>query len=342
MSQESMWWLNNMTLQGFTDKRGTAWHYMASEQGAEPNHYPLAIPAADVKRRLFDWKPVTAAVKVSGRAGGHSFTVTDPDRVAIVHPVTHDILGVVGKDYKVHDYQQWLVDNTRDILDVPELGIGSAGLLRKGAQAWVQIDLNETIEGPGGIEHRPFFLSGSSLDGQSSTIYKLGTRLVICDNTRDYALREDSPQVKVRHRSRSLGQLGSIRERLGILYQMTDEMNAELDALLNAPVSDKQWDQFVTAHIGRERPTEAGRSQSRWDNRHDELDDLYRKDPRCAPWTGTKFGALQTVSTHAQHLATVKGELSGEGERQMAYTVNGNWAKLDAQALAKLNLVLAA
>jgi phage/plasmid-like protein (TIGR03299 family) len=340
MSRESMEWLNTMTLQGFTSKRGHAWHYLESEQGAEPNHYPDAIPAADVQRRLFGWEPVVARVKVSGRAGGQSFTIVDEDRKAIVHPDTHEILGVVGKDYKVHGYQQWLVDNTKDILDAPELGIGSAGLLRKGAVAWVQIDMAETVQGPGGIEHRPYFLATTSLDGQMSTLYKPGTRLVVCDNTRDYAMRETGEQVKVRHRSRSLGQLTTIRERLGLLYQVTDEVNAELDELLNTPVSDRQWEQFVAAHIGRERPAEAGAGQTRWDNTHDQIDTIYRSDERAAPWQGTSFGALNAVSTFDQHERTTKGMSSPE--RHMTNVVSGTWDKEDARALRQLNLILAA
>ena len=55
MSQETSRWLNTRTLIGFTDKRGNAWHYRADEQGTEPNHYPLAIPTEDVRRRLFAW-----------------------------------------------------------------------------------------------------------------------------------------------------------------------------------------------------------------------------------------------------------------------------------------------
>ena len=38
MSQETLAWLNTNVLVGFTDKRGIAWHYRASEQGSEPNH----------------------------------------------------------------------------------------------------------------------------------------------------------------------------------------------------------------------------------------------------------------------------------------------------------------
>ena len=48
MSQETSQWLSTRTLIGFTDKRGNAWHYRAEEQGTEPNHYPLAVPAEDV------------------------------------------------------------------------------------------------------------------------------------------------------------------------------------------------------------------------------------------------------------------------------------------------------
>src|SRR5215467_11157674 len=95
MSQETSWWLNNMTLQGFTDKRGTAWHYMESEQGAEPNHYPGAIPVPDVKRRLFDWEPVTGEVQHKVKLHGRRQTVADDELKSYFHPETGDKLGVV-------------------------------------------------------------------------------------------------------------------------------------------------------------------------------------------------------------------------------------------------------
>jgi len=36
MSKESLQWLNSNTLIGCTDKRGTAWHWRAQEQGDRP------------------------------------------------------------------------------------------------------------------------------------------------------------------------------------------------------------------------------------------------------------------------------------------------------------------
>ena len=65
MSQETFSWLNRNVLVGFTDKRGDAWHYRASDQGDEPNHYTGAIPVADVERRLFHWTPVEGTVETT-------------------------------------------------------------------------------------------------------------------------------------------------------------------------------------------------------------------------------------------------------------------------------------
>lgn len=50
MSRETIHHLNTQVLVGFTDQRGTAWHYRRDEQGDEPNHYPAAIPVEDVRR----------------------------------------------------------------------------------------------------------------------------------------------------------------------------------------------------------------------------------------------------------------------------------------------------
>ena len=52
MSRETLEWLNENTLIGFTDKRGNAWHH----RGGYDNHYPGGIPVEDVRKRLFDWE----------------------------------------------------------------------------------------------------------------------------------------------------------------------------------------------------------------------------------------------------------------------------------------------
>ena len=68
MSNETITWLNQNTLIGFTDNRGNAWHYKQAAQGQEPNHYPQAIPVEDVRRRLFNWQAVSRPLFVAWMA----------------------------------------------------------------------------------------------------------------------------------------------------------------------------------------------------------------------------------------------------------------------------------
>ena len=148
---------------GYTSKRGQAWHYRAEDQGSEPNHYEHVVPVADVRRRLFCWSPVEADLQAVRIDEDGVATYTDPTRKAIVRPDTGAILGVFRTGYQVHDYDQWLIDNVEGILDA-DLRIGSAGLLRGGAVAWVQVEMADTLEAAG-VEFRPFLTATTSLDG---------------------------------------------------------------------------------------------------------------------------------------------------------------------------------
>jgi len=78
MTRETLDYLNTQTLIGFTDKRGTAWHYRAELQNDEPNHYPAAVPVDDVNRRLFHWTAESRRLAVETAADVTSMTHLDP------------------------------------------------------------------------------------------------------------------------------------------------------------------------------------------------------------------------------------------------------------------------
>lgn len=210
MSRETLTHLNTQTLIGYTSKRGQAWHYRASEQGAEPNHYEHSVPVADVRRRLFSWSPVEADVQAVTIDETGVQTFTDPLRKAIVRPDTGAILGIFRPGYKVHDYDQWLITNVEGLLDA-DLQIGSAGLLRGGAVAWVQVEMADTLNAAG-VEFRPFLTATTSLDGSIATTYQTGAQVVVCDNTLSAALTTADTRVKVRHSANSLDKLTQVRD----------------------------------------------------------------------------------------------------------------------------------
>jgi hypothetical protein len=81
------------------------------------------------------------------------------------------VMGVFGSGYVRHQYSEWLLTTVADLLD-DDLAISSAGLLRGGAVAWVEVSVPETIRTPEGVAFRPTLLSTTSFDGSMATTYK--------------------------------------------------------------------------------------------------------------------------------------------------------------------------
>lgn len=127
MSKETLEWLNANTLIGYTAARGTAWHYRASMQGEEANHYPGPVPVDDVRRRLFSWEALSRPIYVEDPVTGGLATV--PERQAIVRSDTGHVMGIFSDAYEPHPYVEWLVNTISRLLD-DDLSIGSAGLLK--------------------------------------------------------------------------------------------------------------------------------------------------------------------------------------------------------------------
>lgn len=331
MSQEKLSWLNQNTLIGFTDKRGKAWHYRASDQGAEPNHYAGAIPVEDVRGRLFNWEPVEGPAETTVEIGGKSVRIVDNERKIIVRPDTLEILGSFKSGYQVHGFNEWLIHNVESILDAnsSDLFIGSAGLLRRGAVAWVQFELSETQE-VAGVEYRPFLTAATSLDGTLATTYKRGAQVVVCDNTLSAALYGAGEQFKVKHTAKSLGQLVKARDALGIMFQTNDAIAKEIEQLTSVKISDKVWQRFLD-EVAKPDPTASSRSQTMASNKRDALQGLWLKDERVSPWRGTAYGVVAALNTYDQHFSIVRG--ASRPERNMLNMVTGAHDVSDRETL---------
>src|SRR5690606_7675556 len=141
-----------------------------------------------------------------------------PGRKAVVRSDRDDgaVLGVFTDAYVPHQYAQYLLRTLSDILD-DSLSVSSAGLLKDGAVAWVEVSVPESIVTPEGVEFRPNLLATTTLDGSLATTYKRTVTDVVCDNTRAAALQEDGQEVKIRHSRRSRLRLADARSALSIV-----------------------------------------------------------------------------------------------------------------------------
>jgi phage/plasmid-like protein (TIGR03299 family) len=351
VSQETLKWLNTRTLIGYTDQRGTAWHYRRSEQGEEPNHYAGAVPVEDVRRRLFDWEvlvgDVCSRATILGPDGVEAVEIVDPTRKTMMRPPRTfgledggQVLGVFKAGYEPHGYAKWLLDTVTQILD-DDLNIGSAGLLRNGAQAWVAVEIPESIETPEGVVFRPHLLATTSFDGSMATSWRRAVTNVVCDNTMAAALRESAATFKVRHSKNSGMKLLEARDALDLVHTIREDFAAEVAELTATRVSDADWHRFLTSLA----PTTAddgealvGRKLTTAIRKRDELSQLWSNDVRVAPWKNTAWGVVQAVNTHAHHLQGIRG--AERAERNMARTIEGDFDRLDVATLQRLDKIL--
>lgn len=371
MSRETLQWHQIWSLIGDTEKRkvvrdgwhqegGEAWHYRATLQGEESNHYTGAIPVEDVERRLFSWTPIAVAPMTASYShitedGVELITISDDNRQMIVRPrgaLGEDdegaILGVFKAGYKIHSFREWLIANVQSILDA-DLHISAAGLLREGAQAWVEVSV-DPITTPEGVEFRPQLLACTSLDGSIATGYHRTVQLTVCDNTLAIARAEKGQKIKFKHTTNSLNRIGEAREALNISFarEAVDEaaqaFSAEVAALTNTTVTDDAWAKFLDVHdlttlVDKKGNAKEKASKTHAMNRRAEFEQLYRYDDRCKDWTGTAFGVLQTVNTFQHHLAAVRG--MSRPMRNMERAISGGVDQLDNDTLSTLDKALA-
>jgi phage/plasmid-like protein (TIGR03299 family) len=330
MSRETDAWLNNYTLVGYTAQRGNAWHYRQHLQGNESNHYEFAIPVDDVNRRLFNFRVEDRPIFIRKASGEY---VMVEDRKAMVRDDNDVVLGLFKSGYEGHQYQEWLLENVATILD-DDLGIGSAGLLRNGGQAWVSVEVPENITTPEGVDFRPNLLACTSFDGSLATTYKRVITRVVCDNTAEQARSEDGQQFKVRHTKWSGMKIVDAREALHVVHTMTDDFMKEVAALTAWKVTDAEFGKIMELVVPiNEDHKKIGITKA--EKKRAELVNLWHHDDRVAPWKNTAFGVAQAYNTWQQHFATVRKGVPRE-VRNMENLVTGKTGNLDRDVLKVL------
>jgi len=336
-----------MVAVGYTERRGNAWHIRGEFQlpwsyinkdGIEVsgigNHYPGAIPLADVKGRFFNWEPITSPVyAITGinEDGSPEYTaIPNQVRVYPSDDPSHTFW-IAKESYTPHEYGDTLGNSLADLLDTStdELGISSAGLLKNRAVAWVEVSIPDTITTPEGIEFRPNLLATTSLNGTVATTWKRTVTETVCDNTWGMAMAEKGQTYKVKHSRYSNLKLADARSALEIIHATADDIEAEFAELCRIEVTDAQFFDIVKEITGPEKGKEPTKNfLTIQEKKMGQLSQLWRNDNRVSPWANTGYGVIQAFNTWDHHMKGTKGGTT-LAERNMIATINGDTEKND-------------
>lgn len=344
MSAETLQWLRDNTLIGYRDELGRAWHGEGTDGGA--NHFTGAVPMEQVEL-LFDWRADLVPIYVdSGTEHGH---IEVPRRRAVQRHDTGDVFQIVSDRYAVHQYHEWLVDQVSALIDVSagDLGIGSAGLLKAGGQAWVQVRPPATVD-IGGDEQLPWILATTAHDGSMATQYKGQRQRVVCDNTLAVGLREGSAEFRVRHVRGNDMRLAEARQALEVIFAAQTEFDDQIEQLMNTSFGEGMFAVTVNdLHPVPEQVVVDGkvtntRAITNVKNTRAELGRMWHDDPRVAPFKGTVWGAMQAHNTwfHWGRTRGTGGDKDLMKARQIAATIGGETEKYDTLVAASIAHVL--
>ena len=301
-----------------------------------------------MRRRLFSWQAVARPSRCNSRRRRHGYGRRRPrssirwaiqdDRQAICRSDTDAVLGIFKSGYTAHQYEQWLLNTVAAILD-EDLVISSAGLLRGGAVAWVQVEIPTTVSTPQGVEFRPRLLGGTSFDGSIATFWKRVVGIVVCDNTMDAAMAESGQIYKVKHTRNSGFQLDAARDALNVITATAEDFTTTLATLCATDVPEPTWRAFLDDYVPLvedDGTRKTGRSLTSAVGKQDALRRLWTHDVRVAPWKGTAFGVVQAVNTWAHHEQTARGMTREDRNMLNAITgVTGRETTAVAQSLTK-------
>lgn len=337
MTSENMDDLRRNTLVGFVAEHGNAWTFDANNADSVANHFDGAVPLQRV-RELFAPVAVSMPLYVDLPMLGMQAI---EGKQAIVNNANGHVMGVFSDGYEIHQHET-LVDQLSAIID-DTVSIGSAGHLKNYAQAFVSIEVPDNFKTPEGEVFRPRILAVNSHDGSLALTFKRVVTRVVCDNTMRAGLSENGQQIKIKHSKYSKLRLQEARDALNLIHTIADDYMAEVTALCEISVSDKEWSLFLDAHApvkDEKGEDKKGRALTIATNERESLTQLWNADPRVSPWKNTGWGVLQAVNTFTHHGSTVKG--MSRQERNLSRTVKGDFDTLDADTVKRLDRVLTA
>jgi phage/plasmid-like protein (TIGR03299 family) len=263
-----------------------------------------------------------------------------PRVVANVRSDTRAVLGVVGEGYEPLQNRAAFAfcDAITDSGEAHWLG---AAETRGGARVHALMQLDRTIQigNAEGEEVLPLLCFRNGHDGGLAVTISVAPFRLACLNGMLLPLEGTERTWKARHTANLDIRLADARRTLGVAWRYYDELENVGGRLIRERMSPAEFERFVVQLVPLPEPrgdtTNGGRAVRNAERVREAIATAYRATPDLATITGTRWGALQAVTTYVDHVQPTRAT-AGRSHQEARFERATEPAALKDRALALL------
>lgn len=257
---------------------------------------PEELPSSEaIKAAGLDWE-VTLEPVYAGEGGG----VLVPNQFATVrtrHGRTEaearDALGIVGDRYTVMQNAAMFAFSD-EVAATGQARYTTAGSLRGGAVVFSTMLIERPLT-VAGDEHLPYLVTANSHDGSLVLSATVTPIRVVCMNTLRLALGSGAKyQWNIKHTPGLEDKVVEARKALHLTFEYLDGFEAEVNALIEQKVADKEFDRIMAEVFPK------GETELQGRNREETVEQIRierQLDARADDFAFTGWGVLNAVNT---------------------------------------------
>lgn len=226
------------------------------------------------------------------------------DRYVTVRTDTGDALGTVGGRYEVFQNRR-VFEFLQDLVQRHDAVWESAGALRGGRKVFVTMRIPHSIViDRGGLDDEIvlYLAVVNSHDGTSQAESVVTPWRIVCGNTERFATRDAVHRWGIRHTKGGLSNLEEARRTLGLTLDYAKTFEAEENKLVRTDLLVDEFHKLVDSLWPVDEDA-TGRTRTSAENRHDELDGMFREQIRTLGRTA--YAAERTITDFLDHRTRV-------------------------------------
>ena len=303
----------------FTGSRNAIWHGLGQEITNEMSFDDW------FKQAGLDW-----SIKESIVLFDPSETYPNPTvfsgKKALYRSDTNAPLSIVSEEYKVVQPKE-VIEFFRSLIESHDMKLSTAGSLFGGTRFWALAETGKEFNVFDGVDKViGNLLFVTAADGTLASLVKFVSTRVVCNNTMQIALNENSTSVS-RQTHRGVFDQDKAKIDLGLIDAGWTNFKKSIDKLINTPLTDTQVRDFY-----KEQFTNKDKKET-WgiERKVSQLMDLYYNGAGAEYGKGTAWGALNAITNLTTH---------GSGKRNLSHQFWSGYIESDKIRQKAMNSLL--